>query len=41
MSVIIVGGGRAGATLALALSQFSQGTWPVHLSEAKAPEADA
>ncbi|EAR4248447.1 2-octaprenyl-6-methoxyphenyl hydroxylase, partial [Salmonella enterica] len=40
MSVIIVGGGMAGATLALAISQFSHGTLPVHLIEAKAPEAD-
>ncbi|SUH13635.1 2-octaprenyl-6-methoxyphenol hydroxylase [Salmonella enterica subsp. enterica] len=27
MSVIIVGGGMAGATLALAISQFSHGTF--------------
>lgn len=40
MSVIIVGGGMAGATLALAISQFSHGMLPVHLIEAKAPEAD-
>ncbi|VEA32457.1 2-octaprenyl-6-methoxyphenol hydroxylase [Salmonella enterica subsp. enterica] len=40
MSVIIVGGGMAGATLALTISQFSHGTLPVHLIEAKAPEAD-
>ncbi len=38
MSVIIVGGGMAGATLALAISQFSHGTLPVHLIEAKAPK---
>lgn len=41
MSVIIVGGGMAGATLALAISRFSHGTLPVHLIEAKAPEADS
>lgn len=41
MSVIIVGGGMVGATLALAISRLSQGTLPVHLIEATAPEADA
>lgn len=41
MSVIIVGGGMAGATLAMAISRFSHGTLPVHLIEAKAPEADS
>ena len=29
MSVIIVGGGMVGATLALAISRLSQGTLPV------------
>ena len=38
MSVIIVGGGMAGATLALAISQLSHGALPVHLIEATAPE---
>lgn len=37
MSVIIVGGGMAGATLALAISHFTQGKLPVHLVEANAP----
>ncbi|MZT06617.1 2-octaprenyl-6-methoxyphenyl hydroxylase, partial [Citrobacter amalonaticus] len=41
MSVIIVGGGMVGATLALAISRLSQGTLPVHLIEATAPEADS
>ncbi|HFZ8995554.1 TPA: 2-octaprenyl-6-methoxyphenyl hydroxylase [Citrobacter freundii] len=41
MKVIIVGGGMAGATLALALSHFSQGRLAVHLIEARAPESDA
>lgn len=39
MSVIIVGGGMTGATLALAISHFTQGKLPVHLVEAVAPEA--
>lgn len=39
MSVIIVGGGMTGATLALAISHFTQGQLPVHLVEAVAPEA--
>jgi 2-octaprenyl-6-methoxyphenol hydroxylase len=39
MSVIIVGGGMAGATLALALSQLTKGRLPVHLVEATAPDA--
>lgn len=30
MSVIIVGGGMAGATLALAISRLSHGALPVH-----------
>lgn len=41
MSVIIVGGGMVGATLALAISRLSQGTQPVHLIEAANPEADS
>ncbi|WP_436859243.1 2-octaprenyl-6-methoxyphenyl hydroxylase [Citrobacter tructae] len=41
MSVIIVGGGMVGATLALAISRLSQGTLPVHLIEAANPEADS
>lgn len=40
MSVIIVGGGMVGATLALAISQLSHGTLPVHLIEASEPETD-
>ena len=40
MSVIIVGGGMTGATLALAISHMTQGQLPVHLVEAVAPEAD-
>ena len=39
MSVIIVGGGMTGATLALAISHLTQGQLPVHLVEAVAPEA--
>ncbi len=41
MSVIIVGGGMAGATLALALSQMTGGRLPVHLVEASAPDSAA
>ena len=41
MSVIIVGGGMAGATLALAISRLSHGALPVHLIEATAPESHA
>lgn len=41
MSVIIVGGGMAGATLALAISHLTQGKLPVHLIEAAAPESAA
>lgn len=37
MSVIIVGGGMAGATLALAISHFTGGKLPVHLIEASRP----
>ncbi|MDU4664881.1 MAG: 2-octaprenyl-6-methoxyphenyl hydroxylase, partial [Enterobacter hormaechei] len=39
MSVIIVGGGMTGATLALAISQLTKGHLPVHLVEAVAPQA--
>ena len=39
MSVIIVGGGMTGATLALAISRLSNGRTPVHLIEASAPES--
>ena len=39
MSVIIVGGGMTGATLALAISHLTQGQLPVHLVEAVAPQA--
>ncbi|MBV8041802.1 2-octaprenyl-6-methoxyphenyl hydroxylase [Pluralibacter sp.] len=38
MSVIIVGGGMTGATLALAISHLSRGQLPVHLIEAVAPD---
>ena len=38
MNVIIVGGGMAGATLALAISSLSQGTLAVSLVEAALPE---
>ncbi len=38
MSVIIVGGGMTGATLALAISQLTKGQLPVHLVEAVAPQ---
>ncbi|GAB2950136.1 2-octaprenyl-6-methoxyphenyl hydroxylase [Hafnia psychrotolerans] len=38
MSIIIVGGGMTGATLALAISTLTQGRLPVHLVEATAPE---
>ncbi|BES86398.1 2-octaprenyl-6-methoxyphenyl hydroxylase [Pectobacterium araliae] len=37
MAVMIVGGGMAGATLALAVSRLSQGTIPVDLIEAHSP----
>ncbi|WP_312628630.1 2-octaprenyl-6-methoxyphenyl hydroxylase [Scandinavium sp.] len=39
MSVIIVGGGMTGATLALAISHLSAGKVPVHLIEAVAPDS--
>lgn len=39
MSIIIVGGGMTGATLALAISHLSRGQVPVHLIEAVAPDA--
>ncbi|CNI51378.1 2-octaprenyl-6-methoxyphenyl hydroxylase [Yersinia frederiksenii] len=38
MSVIIVGGGMAGATLALAISSLTKGTVPVALVEAQQPD---
>ena len=38
MSVIIVGGGMTGATLALAISKLTEGQLPVHLVEAVAPQ---
>lgn len=37
MTVMIVGGGMAGATLALAISKLSQGKVPVELIEARSP----
>lgn len=41
MSVIIVGGGMAGATLALAISTLTRGKLPVSLIEAVAPDSTA
>lgn len=41
MSVIIVGGGMTGATLALAISHLSAGKLPVHLVEAVAPDSQS
>ncbi|HAP83397.1 MAG TPA: 2-octaprenyl-6-methoxyphenyl hydroxylase [Enterobacteriaceae bacterium] len=41
MSIIIVGGGMAGATLALAISHFTQGKLAVHLVEATSPSSAA
>lgn len=41
MSVIIVGGGMTGATLALAISQMTKGKLPVHLIEASALDSAA
>ncbi|MBF6636006.1 2-octaprenyl-6-methoxyphenyl hydroxylase [Rouxiella silvae] len=38
MSMIIVGGGMAGATLALAVSSLTQGRVPIHLIEATSPD---
>jgi 2-polyprenyl-6-methoxyphenol hydroxylase-like FAD-dependent oxidoreductase len=40
MSVIIVGGGMTGATLALAISRLTGGKLPVHLIEAVAPQGN-
>lgn len=40
MSVIITGGGMAGATLALAISRLTDGRLPVHLVEARDPASD-
>ena len=40
MSVIITGGGMAGATLALAISRLTGGQLPVHLVESRTPGAD-
>ncbi|MDQ8575581.1 FAD-dependent monooxygenase, partial [Klebsiella aerogenes] len=37
MSVLIVGGGMTGATLALAISRLTGGALPVHLIEAQDP----
>ncbi len=39
MSVVIVGGGMTGATLALAISHLTKGQLPVHLVEAVEPHA--
>ncbi|AHF74985.1 Ubiquinone biosynthesis monooxygenase UbiH/COQ6, 2-octaprenyl-6-methoxyphenol hydroxylase [Candidatus Sodalis pierantonius str. SOPE] len=39
MSVTIIGGGMAGATLALALSHLSRGTLQIDLVEARTPES--
>ena len=39
MSVLIVGGGMTGATLALAISRFTGGALPVHLIEAQDPHS--
>ena len=41
MSIIIVGGGMAGATLALAISHLTQGKLAVHLVEATPPSSTA
>ncbi|MEG3134253.1 2-octaprenyl-6-methoxyphenyl hydroxylase [Rouxiella sp. T17] len=38
MSMIIVGGGMAGATLALAVSSLTKGALPIHLIEATSPK---
>ncbi|WP_061707272.1 2-octaprenyl-6-methoxyphenyl hydroxylase [Pseudenterobacter timonensis] len=40
MSIIIVGGGMTGATLALAISHLTGGKLPVHLVEAVTPQSD-
>ncbi len=39
MSVLIVGGGMTGATLALAISRLTGGALPVHLIEAQDPQS--
>ncbi|KEA54546.1 2-octaprenyl-6-methoxyphenyl hydroxylase [Mangrovibacter sp. MFB070] len=39
MSIVIAGGGMIGATLALAISTLTQGRLPVHLIEARTPDA--
>lgn len=39
MSVLIVGGGMTGATLALAISRMTGGALPVHLIEAQDPQS--
>ena len=39
MSVLIVGGGMTGATLALAISRLTGGALPVHLIEAQDPHS--
>ena len=39
MSVLIVGGGMTGATLALAISRLTDGALPVHLVEAAPPDS--
>ncbi len=41
MSVLIVGGGMTGATLALAISRLTGGALPVHLIEAQDPARHA
>lgn len=39
MSILIVGGGMNGATLALAISRLTDGNLPVHLVEASMPQS--
>lgn len=39
MSILIVGGGMTGATLALAISRLTHGALPVHLVEAAQPDS--
>lgn len=41
MSIIIIGGGMTGATLALTISHLTRGALPVHLVEATSPESAA